>query len=250
MSVHSRYQKLVEDQRQFFDDLITEEWDSYQNEAWDFSRRFELERVLDGVTPARVLDIGCGCGFHDVELAQRPFVEAVDGIDYSSASIDKANAAYPHPKVRRWVADLRTDQPDPVYDLVMSFQVIEHLADPSSFMRFAAAACRTGGRVAVVTPNRDRLDNRLRTWRGEPPTMVDPQHFHEYSIRELADLGRAHGLLPCDSFGYGFQSLLMSSLTPRDHRRATRLGAWLPRLANVIGVIYEKPAAVRASIDD
>lgn len=248
MSVHSRHPKPLEDQRQFFDELITEEWASYHNEAWDFSRRFEIERILQSCRPARVLDIGCGCGFHDAEFAQRPFVQQVDGIDYSRLSIDKANEAYPHPKVSRWVADLRTDRLQPVYDLVVSFQVIEHLPDPSAYMQFAAAACRAGGRIVVVTPNADRLDNRIRRWRGEPPAMIDPQHFHEYTIRELKELGRAHGLVPREVFSYGLQSLIKPKLTPKDFRRATRLGAWIPRLANIIGVIYEKPASRAASV--
>ena len=148
MSVHSRYPKLVEDQRQFFDELITEEWASYE--------------------------------------------------------------------------------------------VIEHLPDPGVLMEFSASACRDGGHVAVVTPNVDRLDNRLRRWRGEPPGLVDPQHFREYSRRSLAALGLKHGLVPRDSFAYGLHSLLKPALTPRDYRRATRWGAWLPALALIIGVIFEK----------
>ncbi|MDO8680080.1 MAG: class I SAM-dependent methyltransferase [Acidobacteriota bacterium] len=241
MSVHSRYQEPLKDQRQFFDELITEEWDSYLNEAWDYTRRYEVARLLEFCKPARVLDIGCGCGFHDVEFASREFVESVDAIDYSQASIRKANEAYPHPNVFRHVADLETDRLEPQYDLVVSFQVIEHLVDADVYFRFAIAACRPGGAIAIMTPNTDRLDNRLRRWRGEKPALVDPQHFHEYSIGELKAIGRRHGLVPRDSFGHTLQSLLFPKLTPADYRRSTRLGAALPRLANVIGVVLEKP---------
>lgn len=243
MSVHSRHQQRVEDQRQFFDELITEDWDTYKSEAWDFSRRFEVARILQTVQPARVLDIGCGCGFHDVEFAAALFVDHVDAIDYSQESIRKANAEYPHAKVTRRVGDLLAEIPEPVYDLVVSFQVFEHLADPDAYFRYAIRACRPGGAIAIVTPNRDRLDNRIRGWRGEPAVMLDPQHFHEYSIRELSTAGERHGLRAIDSFGYGLQSLLMPSLTPSDHRRATRWGALVPRLAAVIGVIFRKPVA-------
>ena len=37
MSVHDRYRELVADQRQFFGELITEDWASYRSDAWDFS---------------------------------------------------------------------------------------------------------------------------------------------------------------------------------------------------------------------
>jgi 2-polyprenyl-3-methyl-5-hydroxy-6-metoxy-1,4-benzoquinol methylase len=245
MNVQSRYQQPVEDQRQFFDELITQEWETYRSDAWDYSRRFEVERILRTVQPRTVLDIGCGCGFHDVEFARHDFVTRVDAIDYSRESIKKANEEYPHAKVARRVGDLLAEQPEPTYDLVVSFQVFEHLSDPASYFRYAIQACRPGGALAIVTPNRDRLDNRLRRWRGQHPVMVDPQHFHEYSISELSALGERFGLRPIDSFGYGLQSLIAPALTPRDYRRVTRWGALVPRLASVIGVLFEKPHQAR-----
>ncbi|MBR1227416.1 MULTISPECIES: bifunctional 2-polyprenyl-6-hydroxyphenol methylase/3-demethylubiquinol 3-O-methyltransferase UbiG [unclassified Bradyrhizobium] len=54
--------------------------------------------------PKTVVDIGCGVGFHDREMANYPFVDSVDAIDPSAASVEKANEHYPHPKVTRWVS--------------------------------------------------------------------------------------------------------------------------------------------------
>jgi 2-polyprenyl-3-methyl-5-hydroxy-6-metoxy-1,4-benzoquinol methylase len=169
MSVHSRYQQLLHDQRQFFDELITEEWESYKSEAWDYSRRFEVSRLLRRMQPARILDIGCGCGFHDVQLARYDFVTRVDAIDYSSRSIEKANEAYPHPKVFRRVADFATDEIAPVYDLVVSFQVFEHLADPDPYFQYCLRARRPGGVIAIVTPNRRRLDTGFASGEASRP---------------------------------------------------------------------------------
>lgn len=245
MTVQSRYPQPVEDQRQFFDELITQEWDTYHSAAWDYSRRFEVERILRTVQPHTILDIGCGCGFHDVEFATHDFVTRVDAIDYSRESIKKANEEYPHAKVARRLGDLLTETPDPVYDLVASFQVFEHLSDPASYFRYAIQACRAGGALAIVTPNRQRLDNRLRRLRGEAPAMIDPQHFHEYSIAELAALGERFGLRVIDSFGHGLESLIAPALTPKDYRRVTRWGALVPRLATVIGVIFQKAPGSR-----
>jgi 2-polyprenyl-3-methyl-5-hydroxy-6-metoxy-1,4-benzoquinol methylase len=240
--VHSRYPKVLADQRQFFDELITEDWDLYKNEAWDFSRRYELRRLFKSLRPARVLDVGCGCGFHDAEMGGYDFVQRVDAIDYSSQSIKKADEAYPHPKVFRRVADLATDDPGPVYDLVVSFQVLEHLEDPDAYFRFCLRACKPGGRIAIATPNADRLDNRIRRWRGEPPALIDPQHFREYSRAELEAIGRRHGLVPRDFFGVTLQSLIYPRLTPRSHERMVRMGTWFPSLATVIVIVFERPA--------
>jgi 2-polyprenyl-3-methyl-5-hydroxy-6-metoxy-1,4-benzoquinol methylase len=243
MSVQSRYPTALDDQRQFFDELITEDWESYKSDAWDFSRRYEIERLFRHMRPATILDVGCGCGFHDAEMAKFDFVTRVEGIDYSSQSIKRANEAYPHPKVTRRVADLATDDPGPVFDLVVSFQVLEHLREPDVYFKFCLRSCRPGGLIAIATPNVDRLDNRIRRWRGEPPALIDPQHFHEYSRAELLALGRRYGLIRRDFFGVGLHSLIYPRLTPQPYTRSAKWGTRLPALATVLVVVFEKPAA-------
>lgn len=239
MPVQQRYPTPLVDQRQFFDELITEDWDSYASEAWDFSRRYEIARLFKHIRPSVILDVGCGCGFHDAEMANYGFVSRVDAIDYSSQSIRKADEAYPHPKVSRRVADLADDVPGRIYDLVVSFQVIEHLQDPDVYMRYCLRACRPGGVIAIATPNRERLDNRIRAWRHEPPALIDPQHFHEYTYAELQALGRRFHLRQLDFFGVGLQSLIYPSLTPKPYTRAARAGTWVPELATVLVVAFQ-----------
>jgi 2-polyprenyl-3-methyl-5-hydroxy-6-metoxy-1,4-benzoquinol methylase len=239
VSVHQRYQTTLVDQRQFFDELITEEWSSYINASWDYARRFEIAQLLRRIKPRRILDVGCGCGFHDAEMAQFPFVEHVTGIDYSAQSIHKANEAYPHPKVSRHVADFLADPIEPVHDLVVSFQVLEHLPEPDQYFQKAIAACVPGGSIAIVTPNWARLDNRVRRRKGMPPALLDPQHFREYTVNELRDIGRTHGLKMIDRFGHTFYSGAAPWMTPKNDRVRLQLGAWLLPLAHIIGVVFE-----------
>jgi len=239
MSVQSRYPRALADQRQFFDELITQDWDSYKSEAWDYSRRYETRRLFRHMQPRAILDVGCGCGFHDAEMANYPFVERVEAIDYSPQSIRRADEAYPHSKVTRRVADLATDDPGRVFDLVVSFQVLEHLAEPDIYFEFCLRACRAGGLIAVATPHRLRLDNRIRAWKGEPPALIDPQHFHEYTRGELRALGQRFGLVERDFFGVGLHSLIYPQLTPQPHQRSARWGTRLPALATVLVIVFE-----------
>jgi len=170
MPVQSRYPNALKDQRQFFDELITEDWESYKSEAWDVSRRGEVARLFRTMRPARILDIGCGCGFHDAEMARYDCVQRIDAIDYSVQSIRKADEAYPHPKVFRRVADLETDDPGAVFDLVVSFQVLEHLVDPAGYFRYclcspARRSADTNRRSVVdrsTTANRRRRSHASR----------------------------------------------------------------------------------------
>lgn len=238
MAVQDKFREYMPDQREFFDRLITEDWETYFSSAWDAARRLEAAQVLASRHPRRVLDIGCGCGFHDREMAAFPFVERVDAFDYSTRSVEKAEMAYPHSKVHRFVADLASFSSEEEYDLVVSFQVFEHFDDPELYLDLARSLCSPGGRVCIVTPNRRRLDNRLRTWRGEGEVLLDPQHFKEYSIDELRQLGRRHGLLPLRYFGHTLFADRFPWLNHIPGWLRLRLGVAVPSIAHIIGIEF------------
>lgn len=239
MAVHERYREFMADQRQFFDELITEDWASYSSPIWDEIRRYELAQIFARIQPARVLDIGCGCGFHDSEIATRNFVTHVDAFDYSAKSVEKANEAYPHPKVTRFVADLSTFEPGERYDLVASFQVYEHLENTRDYFECCRRACVPGGMVVIVTPNRTRLNNRIRNWNGLPDELCDPQHFREYTINEIHLQAAANGFEPAGGFGYGLYGWQWLSRVP--HAWRLRLGALLPMAAHGIAAFARAP---------
>src|SRR3546814_10544530 len=93
-------------------------------------------------------------------MAGYDFVREVHAIDYSAKSIERANESYPHSKVTRRVADLQAESAQNQYDLVVSFQVFEHLAEPDAYFRFCKSACKPGGTIAILTP-KDRKRTRL-----------------------------------------------------------------------------------------
>ena len=237
MPVQHKYQRFLEDQREFFDLLITEDWETYFSASWDETRRYEIACLFERIKPPTILDIGCGCGFHDREMALLPFVKSVDAIDYSSRSIEKAEATYGHPKVRRWVGDFAVDVPARRYDLVVSFQVLEHLSKPESYFHFCRAACASGGSIAIFTPNRERLSNRLRGRQGLAPELLDPQHFKEYSAKEIIELGRRAGFSEARHFGYGLYDHKAVDLLPNSWR--LRLGRAFPAIASGLCVILK-----------
>jgi SAM-dependent methyltransferase len=235
---HARFPTYLEDQREFFDSLITEDWDSYHSAAWDRTRRAEVAEIMRVAPARRVLDIGCGCGFHDVVIAEHPDIVEVVAVDYSPRSIEVAEREYPHPNVRRAVADVfELDRGD--FDLVVSFQVIEHVSWAFEFLRACARQARRGGAVAVVTPNRARLDNRWRRLRGREPELLDPQHYHEFTPSELKALASELPLERLATFGVG-----MTFTVPRFGWAAIpesigrRAGARFPELANGFGQIW------------
>ena len=228
---------FLDDQREFFDKLITEQWDEYSDPAWDAVRRREVELALRRTGPVRrVIDLGCGCGFHDVALAQSEGVVEVRGVDYSERSVETAEREYPHASVERVAADVFT-LPQADYDLAVSFQVIEHLRDAEAFMRACASQVRPGGFVAICTPNSHRLDNRLRELRRRPTVLLDPQHFQEFSREDLRRLGDQAGLELLGIDGYGLSVRVRGrELVPR--RVHLRVGQIFPAIANGLCATY------------
>lgn len=237
MSVHSRYQHFVADQREFFDSLITEDWDTYFSADWDTSRRYEVAQLFNFIQPKTVLDIGCGCGFHDKEMANFSFVKEIHAIDYSAKSIEAANREYPHPKVHRSTTDLR-DLASASYDLVVSWQVFEHLDDPDAYFESALRVAHTGGWIAIFTPNRLRLSNVKRILKRQPVQYCDPQHFHEYTPRELKKIGKRFGLECIHWFGYGLSGDPRVDRLPMEERLI--LGSRIPIFADAFCVVFKK----------
>jgi len=233
---------FLEDQRAFFDQLISNEWESYLSPEWDRVRRFEVEHIfrLIGSPPRRIMDMGCGCGFHDLIMANQSGVEQVTGIDYSTKSIERANASYPHPKVSRWVGDVFSLPPG-MADLVTSFHVIEHLQDANEFVRVCADQAAQGGFVAIATPNRRRLMNRLRRILGRPEQLSDPQHYREFTLLELRRMGEQAGLVFHGGFGHSINLYLpgiQGNALPRSV--SFYAGTWLPELADVVCAVFKK----------
>jgi len=121
----------------------------------------------------RVLDLGCGSGHGTPILAEAgAFVVGVDRV--LPDRIHRSGAAH-HLLGDLNAMPLRPDS----FDVVASFQVIEHLEDPTSYVDAIADLLRRDGVALITTPNVLTSDG------------VNPYHVHEYRAEELAAcLGR------------------------------------------------------------
>jgi 2-polyprenyl-3-methyl-5-hydroxy-6-metoxy-1,4-benzoquinol methylase len=123
-------------------------------------RHSRLWKHLDkaGTKTGRLLDIGCGAG-QLCEKAQRMGLTPV-GMDISSAAIERARIANPDIEFKNHSVE---EFPWPVqpdhFDVVTSFEVIEHLLHPADLIRGAHIALRPGGYLALSTPYHGRIKN-------------------------------------------------------------------------------------------
>ena len=127
--------------------------------------------LADGM---RVLELGCGTGYGAAELAPRTHAMlAIDRIP-PDPEARECRAHF----VRATFEGLPLDTP--CFDLIISFQVIEHLEDPSEYLQAIGRLLAPGGLAILTTPN-------ARTSDGE-----NPFHVHEYTSNELSEVLARH----------------------------------------------------------
>ena len=130
-----------------------------------FARRF-----ADG---RRVLDAGCGTAYGTAELATR--AASIWGLDISAEAIQWAREHYPLANAQ-FLQGSATDLPfaSGSFDLVVAFEVIEHLKEYERFLAECARVLTTDGLLIVSTPNRLYYD--------ETRAEVGPNPFHEHEF--------------------------------------------------------------------
>ncbi|MEJ7656429.1 MAG: class I SAM-dependent methyltransferase [Thermoleophilaceae bacterium] len=101
----------------------------------------------------RVLDAGCGVAYGSTMLAEAG-ARSVVGVDLAEDVLESVRARVP-PNVRLERADLR-DLPfeDGSFDLVVCFEVIEHITDQQEVVREFARVLSPEGVLLTSTPNR------------------------------------------------------------------------------------------------
>lgn len=125
----------------------------------------------------RVLDCGCGTGYGSAELAR--LAPSVVGVDISSDAVAYAREHFPLPHLRFEQASCSAlPHPPASFELVVGFEVIEHLADWRDFLAEVRRVLAPGGRFVVSTPNRLYYTES----RGG---VTNPFHVHEFDYEEF-----------------------------------------------------------------
>ncbi|MEZ0366558.1 class I SAM-dependent methyltransferase [Mycobacterium sp. pUA109] len=143
-------------------------------------RRHEVvyQRLAPRCADREVLEAGCGEGYGADLIAD--VAHRVIGLDYDETTVAHVRARYPRVQVMHGnLAELPL--PDGAVDVVVNFQVIEHLWDQAQFIAECARVLRPGGLLMVSTPNRI-------TFSPGRDTPINPFHTRELNAAELTEL--------------------------------------------------------------
>ncbi|MFN2468600.1 MAG: class I SAM-dependent methyltransferase [Gaiellaceae bacterium] len=138
---------------------------------YEFARRWCVD--------AEVLDAACGVGYGSAHLAD--VARRVVGVDVSEDAVAYARAHYDRSNVEFRQADLlEPGLPEAAFDVVCSFETIEHLPDPERFLGHVAQTLRPAGVLVVSTPQARRTTR----------TPENPFHHVEYARTDFEALLR------------------------------------------------------------
>jgi SAM-dependent methyltransferase len=133
-------------------------------------------RLVEG---RRVLDAGCGSGYGSARLAAS--AAFVLGIDSSAEAVDYARTNYASPKAAfSRASGAALPLAGGSIDVVVAFELIEHLADWRAFLEEARRVLAPGGLLVISTPNREYYAESRQL------TGPNPFHVHEFDLPELA----------------------------------------------------------------
>ena len=143
-------------------------------------RRHEVvyQRLAPRCAGRDVLEAGCGEGYGADLIAK--VARRVVAVDYDEFAVAHVLSRYP--RVEALQANLaELPLPDASVDVVVNFQVIEHLWDQPQFVAECARVLRPSGLLMVSTPNRV-------TFSPGRDTPINPFHTRELNAAELTEL--------------------------------------------------------------
>jgi 2-polyprenyl-3-methyl-5-hydroxy-6-metoxy-1,4-benzoquinol methylase len=160
-------------ERHFADSEITTEVEYYNHLMHIATYQFALKYVKE----KSVLDYGCGSGYGSHILASNAC--KVTAVDVSDEAIEYArNLYFANNLTYKTVSELTDEK----FDIITSFQVIEHVPDAKDFIQKIKKLLKQDGYLLISTPDKT---NRLFKFIQQPWNVF---HVKEYSSTSLKNL--------------------------------------------------------------
>jgi 2-polyprenyl-3-methyl-5-hydroxy-6-metoxy-1,4-benzoquinol methylase len=143
---------------------------------------FEIYRKTN-----KILDIGCGVGFFLNEAQKRGW--EVYGTEYSETAIKRCRVN--GIEMKEGELDYNQFDVELEFDVITSFEVIEHLNQPNKEVYNVHKLLRKGGLFYCTTPN---FNSIMRYYLKDKYNIIDyPEHLSYYTKKTLSNLLNNNG---------------------------------------------------------
>jgi SAM-dependent methyltransferase len=128
---------------EFYSKLSKNEW-YYESDKWEFDQALEFIKQF---RPKSLLEIGCGAG----EFLQK----AVTGVDFAMGVDINESALELARKKGVTVSSQNIGEIESSFDMIVMFQVLEHIEAPKDLLFDMVAKLNDGGVLILAVPNPD-----------------------------------------------------------------------------------------------
>jgi 2-polyprenyl-3-methyl-5-hydroxy-6-metoxy-1,4-benzoquinol methylase len=135
--------------------------------------------VKNFVKDKTVLDIACGTGFGSYKLAEEGSAAKVTATDIDEKTVTYASLKNKHPRLVFQIKDAETFDGNSEYDVIVSFETIEHLNRPEEFLKNVSRALVSNGVFFVSTPISKEQENK---------NPYNKYHVMEWGFRRFREL--------------------------------------------------------------
>jgi SAM-dependent methyltransferase len=148
---------------------------------WKWEHKETSGLISNGM---KILEIGCASG-NFLQTINNQFDVEVAGLELNAAAVEKAVAKGLNVHLQS-VEEFSVNNIER-FDLVCSFEVLEHIADVHSFLSASVCCLKKGGKLVVAVPNNDSF---IKYNSGTNSLNMPPHHmglWNYNSLRKIED---------------------------------------------------------------
>jgi 2-polyprenyl-3-methyl-5-hydroxy-6-metoxy-1,4-benzoquinol methylase len=159
-------------------------------------RRDRILRLLDGMSPGKLLVIGCGAGTLLHELSQHGFT--CEALETSASALKVARYVNAKPAMLCHSPQLHWMNR---FDYLFAFEVLEHIQDDGAALATWHSWLKPGGEMLISVPAHVRKWNASDVWAG---------HVRRYERSGLITLIASSGFVTehCETYGFPLANVI------------------------------------------